>query len=680
MADAIRRIDSYGKLAIGALVLFGAVGAAILDDYGVSIDERTQRALAEANWSYVLGDDGALPGDNPRYGFHHHHRYYSVAIELPLLLVERVLGMEDSRSAHLLRHAATHLLHLCGGFACFLLARRLFGSGPPALLAMLLFLLHPRLYAHSFFNSKDLPFASMFMIALYLLHRAFEKNTIRAFVVLGAGIGLLVNLRIAGLMLFAAALVMRGCDLLCVAGRRERRRMLTTGGAFAASAAATLYVVSPYMWSDPLEFVEMVRTFSLYQSRSWQLFQGEFFFWNDLPWRYVPTWMAVTTPPVTLALGCAGVAAVAWRGAARPGQALRNTPLRFGFLLVACLAAPALVAAALKANLYDGWRHMYFLHAPLCLLAAWGLRWLASAGAPASAGRHGRPPWDGARTRRAAYALTGVAVVGIVVAMMRIHPYQNVYFNFLVDRTRPQHLRTQYDMAYWWATAPLDAIRHLAGIHPSSRISALGRGADNWRLLPEEQRKRMKAMRWISSFERRFPDFVFSSHREHVFEGRHPPATYGPVIYARQAYGSTIATVYGVNPSLLNELHADRFRETYRSATSGPPAVRARYDVYVEAGGGALTYARAPCVPSDLDGRIFLHVVPVDAGDLPEDHVQDGFDNLDFNMPAQAMYDGKCLATTRLPQYAVDHVRTGQTRLRDGEWIRLWEETIRFRP
>ena len=53
------------------------------------------------------------------------------------------------------RHYATHLFWLGGGFACFLLARRLFGSGPLALLAMLLFLLHPRLYAHAFFNSND---------------------------------------------------------------------------------------------------------------------------------------------------------------------------------------------------------------------------------------------------------------------------------------------------------------------------------------------------------------------------------------------------------------------------------------------------------------------------------------------------------------------------------------------
>ena len=50
-----------------------------------------------------------------------------------------------------------------------------------ALLAMPLFPLHPRLYAHSFFNAKDPTFLSVFMIALYLTRRAFRRDTVWAF-------------------------------------------------------------------------------------------------------------------------------------------------------------------------------------------------------------------------------------------------------------------------------------------------------------------------------------------------------------------------------------------------------------------------------------------------------------------------------------------------------------------
>ncbi len=635
--------------AVAILVLFAAAGGVVVGDYGASPDTARHRKTAAANLEYVLGDDDALSFR----GLPDHHRYYGVAFEAPLLLAERALGLDDSRTAYLLRHCATHLFWLCGGFACFLLARRLFDSGPPALAAMLLFLLHPRLYAHAFFNGMDVPFLAMFMIALCLVHRAFEKDTVRAFAVLGAGAAVLTNLRIMGLMLFAAVLGMRACDLLCAAQWSERRRVLKTTAAFGAACAATLYAISPYLWSDPREFAEALRVLSEHPHHSWQVFQGRMIHSDDLPWRYVPTWMAVTTPPFTLLLGGVGVVGVAWRAAARPGRALRNTPLRLECLAAACLTAPPL-AVALGAHTYDGWRHLYFLHAPLALLAASGLRLLAAR--------------DAAWARRGAYAAAGVAAAGILIAMARIHPLQNVYFNFLVDRTTPEHLRTQYEMNLWEMTR-FGGLHHLARTWPSTRLCVTGRARDH-HLLSEAQRKRIRFRRRGRS------DFVFAG----ATARRGSSETHAPAVWTRKAYGNTIASLYGLNLALLDDFHVDRFRETHRSLTQGAPAVRMRYDVYLDAARGALTYARAPCATADLAARFFLHVVPVDADDLPGDRGRDGYDNLDFNLPDHALFDGKCLITVRLPEYAVDHVRTGQTERKDGVWTALWEETIRMRP
>ena len=654
--------SATGCLSVAVLALFAVAGAAVVGDYGGSMNAGAMRRAAAANLEYVLGDDDAL---SARDFDPAQDRYYGMAFEAPLLLAERALGLDGNDStAHLLRHSATHLFWLCGGFACFLLARRLFGSGPLALLAMLLFLLHPRLYAHAFFNSKDVPFLSMFMIALCLVHRAFEKDTVRAFVVLGAAAAVLTNLRIMGVMLFAAVLGMRALDLLHAAQRSGRRRVLKTTAAFVAAGAATLYAISPYLWSDPREFAEALRVLSEHPHSGWQLFQGRLIRPHDLPWRYVPTWMAVTTPPFTLLLGGVGVVGVAWRATAHPGRALRNTPLRFGLLLTACLTAPPLAVAALDAHATNGWRHLYFLHAPLCLLAASGLRLPA--------------PRDTAWARRGTYAAAGVAAAGILIAMARIHPLQNVYFNFLVDRTTPERLRTQYDMDYW-GRAGLDALRHLARTYPPTSVCLTG-VQDGWRFLPEAQRKTIDRRECRG----RRSDFVVSARQDHELYGMHPPETYAPEVWARKVYGSTIASIYGLNPALLDdsrvELHLDRFRETHRSLTQGAPAARARYDVRFDAARGVLTYARAPCVPADLAARFFLHVVPVDAGDLPAHHVRNGYDNRDFDLPPQALFDGKCLAAVRLPEYAVDHVRTGQTARKDDVWTTLWEETIRVNP
>ncbi len=627
------------------LVLFAAAGAAVVGDYGVAVDPHGQRRTAAANLEYVLGDDDALS----LHGLPDHNRYYGMAFQAPLLLAERALGLDDSRTAYLFRHSVIHLFWLCGGFACFLLARRLFGGGPPALAAMLLFLLHPRLYAHSFFNGKDVPFLSMFMIALHLVHRAFEKDTARAFAVLGMGTAVLTNLRIMGVMLFAAVLGMRALDLLHAAQRSGRRRVLKTTAAFGAAWAATLYAISPYLWSDPREFAEALRVLSEHPNYAREIFQGRLVHSHDLPWQYVPTWVAITTPPFTLLLGGVGVVGIAWRGAARPGRALRNTPLRFGLLLTACLTAPPLAVAALGANTYGGGRHLYFLHAPLALLAASGLRLLASR--------------DAAWVRRGAYAATGVAAAGILIAMARMHPLQHVYFNFLVDRTTPEHLRTQYEMDYW-GTADLGALNHLALTYSSIQLCVTARGGEHGHLLlSEAQRMRIIRSRRTETCRGR-SDFVFDAAEiPYAGIGTGPPETHAPTAWTQEVYGNTIAKLYGLNPALLDNFHVDRFREKYRSLSQGAPAVRARYDLYFDAARRALTYARAPCARADTL-RFFLHVVPADAEDLPDHRVQYGFDNLDFNLRELTLFDGKCLVTVRLPEYAVARVRTGQFRSR----------------
>ena len=90
----------------------------------------------------------------------------------------------------------------------------------------------------------------------------------------------------------------------------------------------------------------------------------------------------------------------------------------------------------------------------------------------------------------------------------------------------------------------------------------------------------------------------------------------------------------------------------------------------MRAEGRALTYARAACAEADTEARFFLHVVPEDAADLPEERRVSGFDNLDFAFGERGVrYGGRCLARAALPDYPVALVRTGQF---EGE-RRLWE-------
>ena len=632
--------------------LFLAVGAAVVDDYGASLDEKDQRLLAVNVADYVAR--WARDREALEQGYTDGvAKYFGVAFELPLLLVERALGLTDSRSIHLTRHILTHAFFLFGGFCCWLLAHRLFNSRLLATFAMLLFLLHPRLYAHSFFNSKDIPFASMFMIALLLAHRAFDRDTLRAFLACGAGVGVLINLRIMGIMLFVAVLAMRALDFMQASSREERKHALQTGSAFALAATLTLHAISPYLWADPLAFFEGIATLARHPLRAIELFQGEFWAGWDLPMRYVPVWFSISTPPIALLLGLVGAAWILRQGAKRPIEVLRNGPLRFAFLLAACVAAPVAAVAGLGATLYNGWRQMYFIHAPFCLLATFGLHWLAAA--PRSA-----------RQRAGAYGLTALGLATVAASMVAIHPYQHLYFNILVDRTTPERLRTQYQMDYW-GTAVRDGLEHLLERYPSSPIHVVGAYGNIGRsaaMLPEADRRRILKSPAPSGF------YSFYIGRYPWRQGRGNPAqgSFAPSLYDRRIYNSTILTVAAVDPRLAGKAAVGAYRKILSAAKAGEAVVQANFQVYLH--DGNLIYVNEACKPDDFLSPFFLHVVPLSVDALPLWRRRQGFERLDFSFVQHGLrFDGTCLASVPLPDYGVARISTGQT-TRDGR--ELW--------
>ncbi len=684
-----RSLTSRGAWAF-VLALFLLVGIAVLDDYGVAWDDPTQRNIAKLNADYISGKDDNLQ-------LRQKDKHYGIAFELPLLWIERALGLEDTRNIYLSRHLLIHLFFLLGAACCYLLALRLFNNRILALAAMLLFLLHPRLYAHSFLNSKDIPFFSMFMITLLLIHRAFVRDTVRAFLLCGAAVAVLINLRVMGVMLWIAVIIMRGLDVWYAEGRQERIRVLKTLGGFILSSVLTLYAVWPYLWKDPFgRLVEAFTIASHYPNKVTELFKGEFFSGFDLPWEYLPTWFLITTPWVALLLGLIGIVAVGYRGLARPSNVLRNTPLRFQWLLLACFILPVLAVMLLGSTLHDGWRHMYFIYAPFCLLAAYGLHQLVS-------------PSRKKYWRVGVYALTGIGLVGVVIEMVQIHPYQNVYFNALVDRHTPEYLRTQYEMDYW-GTSYREGLEYLLEHYPDSPVRVYRKRyshADiNSLILPATERRRIVfdddtpsaphfAMIFFHNDTVR--DDALSSPYFAMYPMYPTPSDKEELIHTIKIYNNTILAVYAVNLDLLPDEQAF-YRNVYHKTKTRKPVIRSFFDVYWYRGGGGLphhdsavefrytdrlVYIRESCHPDDLKQRFFLHIFPKNRDDdLPDSHRPHDSDNLDFDFFQYGRrVDGKCMVVVPLPEYDMDYIRTGQYGHEGELWsggLKLQTETSRL--
>ena len=641
--------------ALALCALFAIAGVAIVDDYGRHVD--VQRQVAIANARYIAAGDISDLSQAKDIAY----RYYGIAFEMPLLLAERALGLRDTRPIYLTRHLLTHLFFIAGGFACAMLAYRMIGSRWIALFAMLMFLLHPRLYAHSFFNSKDCPFAVMLLIALYLAHRAFRKDTLGAFLLCGIVVGLAINMRPFALMLLPLILAMRAPDLW-QADSAERKRVLIAGAAFLAAALGTAYISHPYYWENPLRFIEGVRELSQHPVIAANLFMGKIYLSDAAPWNYIPVWFAITAPPATLILGALGAAAICWQGVSRPLAALRDRETRFGIMLLGCIALPVAVAIILQSNIYNGWRQMYFLWAPFCLLAAIGLRAIANSNI--GEGRHKiaarLPGWARGSSRlhmarRAlAYGVVGAGLLTTATAIAALHPHQQVYFNALVDTKTPGALGERYDLDYNYV-AERQLLEYLLARYPDAALRVWP-GKRSALILPSSDRERL----------------VFAARDEADFylysnpgvERRRLPERLA--LHDIKAYGSVIAYIIAPN----TDAHRDYYRAAYSdAAANGDLLTRADFDIYSH--NGELLYLKENCgpPPAAAGSSVFLHIFPADPADLPHHSREFGFENRDFRIIEHSgFFEGKCILKRSLPDYPTARIRTGRKAIGELIW------------
>ena len=559
--------------------LFLLVGLATAGDYGIGLDETFQRRTAQANLNYILGQADRVATDL------YHDRVYGVAFELPLLLAERGLGLTDGYQIHRLRFTLTHLFFIIGGYFCYRLAYRLFNHRLLAILALLIFLLHPRIYAHSFFNSKDPVFLSMLMLALYLLERAFRKDTIGAFLLLGVAAGLLTNLRIMGIMLIPAVIALRGLDGFYAGGGPERKRILLTAGMFVLAAGLTLYAVTPYAWTNPVDYLlTSLNHTANHPNVKFDLFQGRLLASAAMPPHYGITWFGITTPPPLLLLGFMGMAAAIAAAIARPGMAFRNTRLRWQLLLAAAFLLPLLAAALLSSNQYNGWRQFYFLYAPFGLLAVGGLHWLTAA-----LPRRRRWQFGG-------YGLAGLGVGLIALQLIQLHPGQYNYFNFLVDRTTPERLRQQYQMDYLESTYR-EGLDYLLARHPGETLIVRG-PRRHFAYRPAADRQRLPDAGGHNADYELLPQPELSQ-ADTAFN----------LAYRHRLYNNTLLAVRPLTAARMTDAAIAAYQELYRQAVAGEPIIRADYKVYRN--GKRLTFIKENCSPAEPDAwfgaRLFPH-------------------------------------------------------------------------
>lgn len=462
-----RETERTFRLVTAAVLvaLLGVMLATVLD-YGMTADEPVQNRYGHrlVRWYATLGQDRSAVEQHDTW-------LYGGFFELVAQGAKTLSPLDVYET----RHVVNTLFGFVGFLAVWWLGEGL-GGALAGLFAVLFLALTPAFYGHAFANPKDIPFASLFVLAAAAaLHvsRRLPSPGKAAVLATGVVIGLTSGVRVAGIVLFGYTAVLwlglrwwkrplsADAPGASDSGSTEEKDGAAGGtgatsvanrsigdGRWARTALALLAVVIvgwavmvalwPYAQIDPVR--NPFRAFKSF-TRFWEgmtvLYDGGLVRSSTVSRFSIPKLFALTLPETYFVAGLVGALHLV--------ALVRSAPLRAtlprlfpGLCVAALVVLPIAWAVVMHTPFYNGNRHLLFVVPPLAALCGVAVAGFLKGHAPRAA-------------RVVAATLLAATAAATASDMVRLHPYQALYFNRLVAGGLAE-ASTRYETDYWCLT------------------------------------------------------------------------------------------------------------------------------------------------------------------------------------------------------------------------------------
>ena len=404
----------------------------VMRDFGATWDETPRHISGQVTADYIEGkinNFNSLEGDSIYYGpfFETLNHYFGNALEKPFHM-----GEMDAF------HVLIILISILGILFFFKLVSEMF-SGKTALLSSTLLMTYPVFFAHSHYNSKDIPLFSLFIVTLYFLYTGFKHEKIWTIIIGGIFCGLLLDTRIDGFLLLP---VFFGAYILFIVFGLKKsweewishvKKDILFTFVFVAVASVTVYIAWPALWHNPLLFF---RALNYFLHHSWGenvLYFGKLYPERHIPWHYAPFFLVATTPLAVLILAIIGLA-IATKRILR-GEKFFEITLVFLWLFLRL--GLAILPESVK---YDGIRQFLIIVPAFIIFAAIGFDFILE-----------KIPNYFLKIKKWKIQAGIIFVIffWIIFEFFKIFPFGGSYFNETVRFIFPKNLDKKFDFEYW---------------------------------------------------------------------------------------------------------------------------------------------------------------------------------------------------------------------------------------
>ena len=355
----------------------------IFNDYGFSWDEELQRLHGLVSYNYILEKINfnlqSTTLNVPKLE-NYIDNEYGVFFELLLVFIEKIFNFTDNKSIYSTRHYINSLLFFITCIYFYLTLRNFF-SKKFSILGVIIFLLHPRIFAQSFYNSKDIVFMCFFCISNYYFINFFLKQNITNIILLSLFTSLTIGTRVMGIILpilFIFFFLMHNLE-------KEKLKKLYLLIPYLFFCSIFTIIFWPFLWEDPSRIIDSFTSMSNYDYRGEVFFNGKYFVAKYIPWYYLPITILITTPISYIVIFFVGSFFILKKSYInlinldiRGGNIWKNNLDLFTIYSTVIVYFTIIVIIELNSTLYNGWRQVFFIYPSIIFILIYGLNNLFS--------------------------------------------------------------------------------------------------------------------------------------------------------------------------------------------------------------------------------------------------------------------------------------------------------------
>ena len=377
----MRKLKKHNFVVICLFVILYSIGLFNLSYITGDWDENTEQNILLSNFkSYAnrlkiyelnsfIEDEGYLPINI------NEDRDHGIAVFYPLILVVLLRYVLPGITS-IIWHLYIYSFFFIGVIYFYKLMNLMYNNKKISIIATMLYYFSPRILIASFHNNKDIIFMTLLLILIYYLGIIIKKGNNKdmiKFAIVGA---FLCNVKVLGIF-FTGIIGLTYIIYLIINQKMNKERVIDI--VFTLMFMFLIYyLITPAIWEQyGINLIGFIKYCLKRDSKfNWAgklIFEGKSYHItiDELPIHYLPKYILLTLPPIVPIIFVLAILMFFKHKIVDAEKISIKDYITITSIIIFVITFS--IYFILKPNLYNGWRHFYFLYTPIMIIVSYGL-------------------------------------------------------------------------------------------------------------------------------------------------------------------------------------------------------------------------------------------------------------------------------------------------------------------